>query len=373
MKKILYTGAFKYPDGDAAGKRVHSIIDSLSDFYDFTVTNWGGGNGKYDYNELDLTGRWMITKLIMYYFMGIKTFIKIRKELDSFDAVILYNPPFIFSIIMLIICKIKSISIVLESTEWYESTSFPGGKYGPLSFENWLRMRVSYPLFSNVIVMSDFMREYFHKKNIIKIPPFSHYHGKIKKDDTDNDIITFIYAGSPGKKDRLDIIVKDLLNLEKGVRDKIKLLFVGFSLEQFVNLYPDFKNNQKQVMENVEFTGRVKMAEVKKYYQMSDYSIFFRENKRYALAGFPSKFVESLSYLTPVITNPVGDISKIIYDYGYSYDNLLFLNIVKGVDNNHIKNIHNNIVKSFLDDGFFSVTKNKLKLKSFLDGVLNDK
>jgi glycosyltransferase involved in cell wall biosynthesis len=36
----------------------------------------------------------------------------------------------------------------------------------------------------------------------------------------------------------------------------------------------------------------------------------FRDFKRYALAGFPTKAMESLAYGCPIITNAVGDLSK---------------------------------------------------------------
>lgn len=35
----------------------------------------------------------------------------------------------------------------------------------------------------------------------------------------------------------------------------------------------------------------------------------FRDDKRYAHAGFPTKLVESWSMATPVICNPIGDIT----------------------------------------------------------------
>ena len=369
MKKILYTGAFKYPDGDAAGKRVNTIVGSLSDFYDFTVTNWGKGNGKYDCNELNLKNKNIFSKLISYYFMGFKTFNKIKSEMNNFDLIILYNPPFLFSILMLVFAKFKKINIILENTEWYDSNSFPGGKYGPLSLENWLRMRVSYPLFKNIIVMSKFLNEYYtksiFKRNVVVIPPFS----KLKRitKNIENEFITMIYAGSPGKKDRLDRLITDLSNLNDNERSKFKFIFVGFTEKEFLDLYPKMNNYINILRLNVLFTGRIKMSEVESYYSISNYSIFFRENKRYAWAGFPSKFVESISFSTPVISNPVGDISHLINDYGYIYDENLFRNIVTKKENNSIEN---NIIEAFSDNGIFSVNHNALQLKCFFDGLI---
>ena len=44
---------------------------------------------------------------------------------------------------------------------------------------------------------------------------------------------------------------------------------------------------------------------------MSHFSVLFREDKRYARAGFPTKAVESWCSGCPIITNRVGDLGML--------------------------------------------------------------
>ena len=47
-------------------------------------------------------------------------------------------------------------------------------------------------------------------------------------------------------------------------------------------------------------------------YSRSHFSILFRDNERYAKAGFPTKAMESMVNGCPLITNAVGDLSIIL-------------------------------------------------------------
>jgi glycosyltransferase involved in cell wall biosynthesis len=82
------------------------------------------------------------------------------------------------------------------------------------------------------------------------------------------------------------------------------------------------------------------MEEVKIHYQASDFSIILRENKRYAVAGFPTKFVESIACGVPVIANKVGDIEAYItkFEVGFLVDNKDILNDLLSVLSLYAKN-----------------------------------
>ena len=89
------------------------------------------------------------------------------------------------------------------------------------------------------------------------------------------------------------------------------------------------------------------------HYQVSDFSIILRENKRYAEAGFPTKFVESIACGVPVIANKVGDIQKYITEYEVG-----FL-----IDNDNIFNNLSSIISSY---SVSQLSKEKMKKKCFL-------
>lgn len=100
-----------------------------------------------------------------------------------------------------------------------------------------------------------------------------------------------------------------------------------------------------------------------------DYMIFFRENKRYANAGFPSKFVEALSFSLPVITNSIGEIKKYFPDVGILFEpdeddpSKLIENAIDN-KNNYSYGISNTLKNNF------TIDSNKEKILSFMDNLI---
>ena len=65
----------------------------------------------------------------------------------------------------------------------------------------------------------------------------------------------------------------------------------------------------------ITFTGRIARNEVLKHLESADFTMLLRpENERYAMAGFPTKVVESLSTATPVICNYTSDLKLYLKD-----------------------------------------------------------
>jgi glycosyltransferase involved in cell wall biosynthesis len=60
--------------------------------------------------------------------------------------------------------------------------------------------------------------------------------------------------------------------------------------------------------------GRVPHESVPQYLAAADFSVLLRRPERYAMAGFPTKVVESLATGTPVIVNHTSDLSEYIRD-----------------------------------------------------------
>lgn len=312
--KFLYTGAFRFPNQDAAAKRVLNVSKALPNNIDVEFAGWEENyNGKsvYSYEgykcfsqgEL-LSHNNIMVRLLSFIFKGWKTFNWLRKR-EMYDGIILYNPPFVFALTMLTYCKFKKIKLILDSTEWYESEHLIGGRYGIASIENYLRMKCAYPLFTNVIVISKFLSGYFkHKgvKNIIKVLPLSECFEA--KSSSHSSVVKLVYIGNLGKKDKLDAIFSFVIKHE----NTIELDIAGIDEKDFFVIYPHLSAHKGKFNNRIRFHGRIDYETVKKLYLHADFSVFFREKKRYALAGFPTKFIESICFSVPVITNPVGDI-----------------------------------------------------------------
>lgn len=378
---VLYTGMFRFPDQDAAGKRVLNVVEALErldNCESVIVGGWEQGvcTEKYmlskttriSFSLLDKNLRHKFKKLLNFLFMGCSIIPWMFTNRKRYTHVVLYNTPFLFTLCCILLSRFTGKKIILDSTEWYESEHMPGGKNGAAAIENWCRMRLAYPQIKNVIAISNFLVNYYQKKNvnIVKIPPMSLAFQNVRAMRTKRDAdLIFLYAGSPGKKDRLDLFVMDLINNKKSSKT-IKFYIAGITRDSFIKQYPECGINGDILDSICVFLGRIPMAEVLSYYDKVDYCVFFRERKRYAMAGFPSKYVEALSHGVPVITNGVGDIVE-----DFPYTGILFEpstdNIEQLIDDACIKkdSLYESAKEIF--EQKYSVVANVRKIRDFFE------
>lgn len=324
MLKILYTGAFDFPNKDAGSKRVLNNALALNSA-DFKVDFAGWGHGtlvkkkylNFDYVSLDefRSKKVHFFKRFFDFLLRGKKTLRWLEANNQYDVIIAYNPPAILSYRLLRFAKNNNIKVILDSTEWYDGSHLPGGRYGIASIENWFRMNVAYKKFGNVIAISNYLYEHYRNfgANVIKIPPL--FSTIPQNDDAvyESDLFRIVYVGSPGKKDLIFDVVESIPRITKILRKKfnsnksVVFTIVGPESSWVKKICQEKSINYSELKGNLELIGRIDAKDVEKYYIRSNYSILIREDKRYAQAGFATKFVESLSYGIPVITNSESD------------------------------------------------------------------
>ncbi|MNX69810.1 Glycosyl transferases group 1 [compost metagenome] len=323
--KILYTGAFRFPNGDAAASRVYGVgLLFKNSGFQVDFAGWEQSsteNGFYKYNGHDcysqsefrtkeLNG---VSRLFGFFFRGIKT-IRWLWNHREYNVVVLYNPPALFSIGVWLLCRFFRIKVVLDSTEWFSANHLPGGRYGPAAFENWLRMHVAYKVFDNVICISSFLVRHYKKRNVVYIPPLLLGRCGIASRPRIKNRIDFIYAGNAGRKDKLHPFIFALPGLAEGLNKSVVLHIAGLSWTALAAIIKSNGKDPEIYRSFVECYGRLNAEEVEGLYGASNFSILLRENERYALAGFPTKAVESWGFGCPVIMNSIGDVADIATD-----------------------------------------------------------
>ncbi|TLU85996.1 MAG: glycosyltransferase family 4 protein [Chlorobium sp.] len=336
MKNIIYTGAFRFPDKDAAAHRVLGIAKALRIVNVNTLfCGWEerprqqdmSSNGIYYYDnfpyysqaELDRHFKTKFHKLYHSIFKGTSTIKWIKNYINSsnVDAIIVYNANSYFIYMLYRLCKKYNINLICDCTEWYEGSHLPGGKYGIANIDNNIRIRILYPYIKNIISISTYLDNYFKNKGCysIIVPPLVDSQDQKWKCSIDNSLqkqvdrpINIIYAGDPGKKDQMTPIIAALNEINK---NDLKIIFtiLGVNYSVIKNKY---YSNSNELPSYIKCIGQIDHALVPQYYMQSDLSIIIRESKRYANAGFPTKIVESLSSGIPVISNSTSDISKYI-------------------------------------------------------------
>jgi glycosyltransferase involved in cell wall biosynthesis len=149
---------------------------------------------------------------------------------------------------------------------------------------------------------------YYKRKKlpVLLIPPLvdakkSELLSNEHKLNAESSFLNLIYAGFPGKKDMLPLMVTAVeeLNLNN---IKVKLHIIGPSKQELI------KFMSAELSENIICYGRVEQYLIPKYLSQADFSLLLRRQERYAEAGFPTKFVESMNCGLPVISNLTSDL-----------------------------------------------------------------
>nr|WP_281502147.1 glycosyltransferase [Alcanivorax sp. S6407] len=124
--------------------------------------------------------------------------------------------------------------------------------------------------------------------------------GPYKKQE---DAIRLVYAGNMGQKDSVEDVAKAVQHAVTRYSIPIQFDIYGPSPEEV----------RKKLGEAADFVsckGRVPAEVVQNAYKTADFSVLFRDQERYALAGFPTKASESWAAGVPLLTNAVGDIAE---------------------------------------------------------------
>jgi len=340
--RILYVGGFELPDKNAAAHRVISngkiftelgyevffagiSHDQIVDNTLKTKQTISGGT-TYHISYPRTSKEWF------YYLTSIKE-IKHVIEADEISIVIAYNFPALTLYKLYKFCNAISIPLIGDCTEWEET----GG--GKIVFkiikgiDTCIRMRFLHSRLDGVITISKYLQKYYisKNKNVILVPPLvdledNKWNKRI--DAAENNFLVLTYAGSLGQaKEDLGMLFRSLLMLKKMHKNKFKLNVVGFSREEYLGMSKDEKIPE-ELSSDISFRGRLTNKQVISTLQQSDFSIFIRKMNRKTLAGFPTKFVESLASGTPVLTNEASDLKDYLIDGFNGY----FLNVSSDSD-----------------------------------------
>ena len=305
MKKILYIGGFEMPDKNAAAQRVLSIAKALREagyeihFYGISQSNdFDGMVDGFHYEACrhpEGTIEWIKYALGK----GIIDYIKQRSP----NYVFLYNFPAIAQEKVISYCKKHDIKIVGDITEWYRPISLPK------RIDTWLRMRYSNKHMDGIIAISRYLAVYYKNKNVILLPPLVDKQEKkwqIQPQNREDDKVNLVYIGTGSIKDRLDKIIKGIKQTDS---DRFHLDVIGIDKNQYNIIY---HNSVDFSSMDILFHGRLPHQEALEFLKNADFQIFFRDYIRVNNAGFPTKFVESMSAGVPVITNRISNIDDYI-------------------------------------------------------------
>jgi len=246
-------------------------------------------------------------------FSLLKSYLKfnsyVNREIDGIDdlkAVIIFNTMFyVFDNRML---KKLNVPLIYDSTEWYNACEFRQGIFSPEYISNSIIVKHKMRKPWRIIAISRFLEDHYKKKGLYtkRIPAVMDVSAFPYVEYIPNEKLKVIYAGSPGKKDALYMIIQGLHSLPSVVKNRFEFRIIGITREQFID-----QNSMPEISENVTFIGRIPREQVIEELLTADFTTFMRDGKlRFINAGFPSKLAESMSMGVPVITNLTSDLSE---------------------------------------------------------------
>lgn len=325
-KWILYIGGFDLPDRNAAAQRV---IANAKAFKELGYNTFFVGLSK-DPANVDNIDEFSGFKYInIEYPNTIAQWLNYLASIQQYnsylnrspDLIIAYNFPAIALNKLRILSNKKNIPIFADCTEWYEAQ-------GNFIFrlikgaDTKLRMKLIHPKLNGMIAISEYLYQYYKKRmnKVVMVPPLvdlTMCKWNDKKEIrlfTNDDVFQLVYAGSPGSgnKDRIDLILRILSGIKnKGIAD-FHFTIIGVTEKQFSFFFK--RPVPSNLMDNLTFKGRLSHIETLNEIKKAHFYLFLRDNNLTNKAGFPTKFVESISCGTPVLTNPTSNIKDFIIE-----------------------------------------------------------
>ena len=316
---ICYVGEFDFGINQcAATVRIINNCKSINNIDGFNVTILGYSNSKFiEFERFPIyntkKGEWLISKLFYFIFRGLDFIFLLNKKISKTDVVVYYGSSSRILLPLIFYCRLKKIKLVVDTVEWYDYSHLPLGKWGPFSLDVHFSMTKLIPMADGVIAISSYLEEYYITKNLktVRVPILVD-ENEIDCESSENVVFNpnylhLIYAGYAGKKDLIFNVIKavDLINKSRKV---VEFHILGMTESDLIRVY------EKPISDAIIVHGKMSREKVRIFLRGADFSVLYRPIERYAMAGFPTKFVESLSNGLPVLANLTSDLQWYLID-----------------------------------------------------------
>ena len=318
MQLIYYIADLDFSNPNASTSRIIHNAKAITTNNQNQVTLIGfGEDSRIMNNEFCIKnvkiGRGLIQKLIYYFWRGLFVIKLLKKEVQQPDLIVYYGCSTQILLPLLHYAHKRHIKIVTDIVEWYNYSHLPWGKFGPYALDVYLGITKYIPKCDGVVVISTYLQNYYISRNskTIRVPALVDTENTEKTigniEPFDKKYLNLIYAGSPGKKDLVLNVIEAVEQLSsEGVSILLHLLGPTKS---------DLEIRSKRHFSSAIICyGKISQCLVPEYLNQADFSVFLRPNERYAQAGFPTKFVESMNAALPVIANNTSDLPLYLKD-----------------------------------------------------------
>lgn len=335
---IVYLGNFELPDGDAAALRVRSnaaIFRALGyrvvllgvtrqDRVGGSLVSLGtDGDGiemfamPYPAGTLDWMRRIVSTMPL--------DLIMDRAAIGNLAMTICYNFPALAQWRISRKARKLGAAAAADITEWYARLRNDSIASVVKNVDTLARMHAVNARMDGLITVSPYLTNFYRRRRhtgpIVEVPTLMPHRAaaELPARRPDDAPARLFFAGSgfdpalaakgtEGLKDRLDWVLALLAGAKsKGARFHLDIY--GVTREDFLVIAPGCRDQVEELADMVTWHGRVANSALLEVLRAADFSIFMRRQTRVTIAGFPTKFSESISHGTPVITNAMPSLA----------------------------------------------------------------
>lgn len=223
------------------------------------------------------------------------------------DVVIVYGGGSAYMGAVIRWARRRKVSVAADVVEWFDPSHQPLGRFGPYALDNHLMMTRTLRQVDGAIVISRFLQRHLESlgvERLVRVPPLAAVRTRVAAPQAHEGPLRLAYCGAPGKKDRLDLVIRALAAVDPEGRF-VRLDIAGVDAQQLRELY-----GFEELPASVTAWGRVPHERSLEILAGADFMPLIRDNERFANAGFPTKVVEATSLgVTPWVnlTSDLGD------------------------------------------------------------------
>ena len=312
---IVFISNQPFPIGMAGSKRIRLFAQHLAKNNSVKVIVVGKNNGNNTFKGVFKKVDFSFTKFnriqTFLSFFKIKNILKQNFKTGEQNIIFLYDGIGLTNFLFAALGKKMGYKIVTDVVEDYsvhqEKTSF---LLSTLHKINCFFEKRTFKFVDGVIVISNCLMTKFERLNfannpLILIPVSAENLFQPVVKTKKNDFFTFIYSGSYGIKDGIDILIGAFDFLTQRHK-KVHLILAGKISNSIKNKIAGNKN----IID-------VGMVDENKYFDFignADVLLMTRINSKYANSGFPFKLGEYLATSNAVIATSISDVEKYLID-----------------------------------------------------------
>ena len=386
--KLGIVTAYYRPKVNACSVRINSFVDCWKEKRDCKLYVFTAGHEDLDNNEDKNIKIWrsntsivnnkkgIISRLLSELYFSFLVFTKLL--FVRVDKYLVTSPPFILTIGVMMISKIKQIPYIVDVRDLYPEVLFESNIISKKSLIGKLFLYLEKKIYNNadkVITVTVGLKEYIERKTDKPVHLVRNGFDQnlfFPEKFLEKSPFIIIFHGTIGKLQNIELLIEYANYLKNNLIKDIEIWVVGDGPKRKMML----EEIEKKKLQNIiKFYGFKTLEEVPKYINMASIGFSPRNDGFLNETAFPVKVYEYMGCGIPVIVTPISEAGDFIEKnkIGFQIENndleLLHKRIIHLKNN---KSLYNEYSKRSVEvSKNFSRKKHALQLYDIIVGLIN--